>query len=105
MFFYFQSSYCPFSRRLEQKAILQSYLESNHPLVTQLNLFTRNLPTPWMHMFFVFLIASDFKQPGRQRQRKRRLKIYVRVTCSTLWLLQFVQLVQYGQTILEKNWY
>ena len=44
-------------------------------------------------------------QPRRQRQRKRHLKIYVRVTCRTSRLFQFVQLVKYSRTILAKNWY
>ena len=48
----------------------------------------------WVQVFFflAFLLTTDFKQPRRQCQRKGRLKIYVRVTCTTSQLFQFVNL-------------
>ena len=45
----------------------------------------------------------DFKESRRQRQRKCYLKIYVRVTFTTSWLFQFVQLVQCSRTELSWN--
>ena len=43
-------------------------------------------------IFLAFFLTTDFKQPRRQYQRKGRLKIYVRVTCTTSQLFQFVNL-------------
>ena len=40
------------------------------------------------------ILNRDLKQPQRQHQRKRLLKIHVGVICATLRLFQFLQLVQ-----------
>ena len=44
-------------------------------------------------------VIRDLTQPRRQRQRKRHLIIQVRVTCTTLRLFQYVQLLQCDRTI------
>ena len=47
------------------------------------------------------LLTRDFKQPRRQRQRKRHLKIYVLVnTCTSSRLLQFFNLYN----VAELSW-
>ena len=48
--------------------------------------------------------SRELKQPRRQRQRKRHLKIYLYFICATSRLFQLAQLLPKWRTIQEPNW-